>query len=742
MALTTPVEDPLTNNGAYGTQEIQIIEWGHPMTRSKHKINKRGFLTRLAKDESGNFLIMTAAAVLPLTFLIGGAVDSSRAYMVKERLQNACDAGVLAGRRSMTTTTFTNDAKERAKQMFNFNYHPGTNATEEITFTTTGSANGEISGTASAKMPTAMMQIIGVTEMNLTVSCNADLQIPNIDTMMVLDVTGSMNDCPNNDSPGENACTSTNNKISSLRTSVRNFYTTLQTSAASSPNSILRYGFVPYDVATNGSDLFAQNPNESQIPTSKLTSNWTYESRVANFNTPMQVDEIQATGTPVISFETFTKPNNHIVTSSLPSSPPSGATPMSFNDCTGLTSSSEGYVNNLAFIIDGGPDKNTKFTPNPSGAVLYLANGNYTTTQPTTANTFQKITYEITIDPNTWLNRSATVSTEYKTCTRKKTVQNFSKVKKTIGYGFTNWVYKPESYDVSYYKNKQNLQYASNINSSTAFTTVAGEYSPQQLVSKLSAGSFTTSNAVWSGCLEEPTTVAASSFSPIPSGAFDLQYNNPGNNNDTYWRPMLANLGYARPSATAISSTNFTGLPSGTSQTAPTCPSSTMRNLNVVSQAFVNQYVTTLQPGSNTYHDIGMAWGLRLLSPNGMFQSRNRIGTNGSQISRHIIFMTDGELVTSDDRYSAWGYEKTSKRVGTSSSVSNAARHALRFQALCDSARNEGISVWVIAFGTAMTNNLSTCADPGRAFTANNATELNTRFQTIAESIADLRLTK
>jgi hypothetical protein len=69
-------------------------------------------------------------------------------------------------------------------------------------------------------------------------------------------------------------------------------------------------------------------------------------------------------------------------------------------------------------------------------------------------------------------------------------------------------------------------------------------------------------------------------------------------------------------------------------------------------------------------------------------------------------------------------------------------RHARRFQALCDAARAQGLSVWVIAFGTAITSNLTSCADPGRAYTAADSAQLITRFQQIASDIADLRLTQ
>ena len=45
------------------------------------------------------------------------------------------------------------------------------------------------------------------------------------------------------------------------------------------------------------------------------------------------------------------------------------------------------------------------------------------------------------------------------------------------------------------------------------------------------------------------------------------------------------------------------------------------------------------------------------------------------------------------------------------------------------------------AFGTTLTQNLTNCASPGRAFQANDSATLNARFQEIAQKIAALRLT-
>jgi hypothetical protein len=62
-----------------------------------------GLLARLLRDGAGNTLAMVAAALLPLIGLLGGGIDMGRGYLSQSRLQQACDAGVLAARKRLGT---------------------------------------------------------------------------------------------------------------------------------------------------------------------------------------------------------------------------------------------------------------------------------------------------------------------------------------------------------------------------------------------------------------------------------------------------------------------------------------------------------------------------------------------------------------------------------------------------------------------------------------------------------------
>ena len=69
--------------------------------------------------------MLCAFALIPLMGMIGGALDMSRAYLVKSRLQNACDSAVLGGRRAMSGTTFDTTARQSADRFFALNFATG-----------------------------------------------------------------------------------------------------------------------------------------------------------------------------------------------------------------------------------------------------------------------------------------------------------------------------------------------------------------------------------------------------------------------------------------------------------------------------------------------------------------------------------------------------------------------------------------------------------------------------------------
>lgn len=242
---------------------------------------------------------------------------------------------------------------------------------------------------------------------------------------------------------------------------------------------------------------------------------------------------------------------------------------------------------------------------------------------------------------------------------------------------------------------------------------------------------------IWNGCIEEAETVNVANFNPVPAGAFDLDINLIPANEAQRWKPALPEAIWSRPSPNIVVTTaeNYT-------RPGRSCANPSFR-LADISRPQLQTFVDSLSAQGNTYHDIGMIWGARLISPNGLFAAANNSAPNGDPISRHIVFMTDGLLEPSLTIYGMYGVERMDRRITTDgNSTRQRERHEARFQAACRAAKNENISVWVVAFGTTLTQSLRDCASPGRAYEASNSTQLEAAFQEIAQKIAALRLTQ
>ena len=81
-----------------------------------------------------------------------------------------------------------------------------------------------------------------------------------------------------------------------------------------------------------------------------------------------------------------------------------------------------------------------------------------------------------------------------------------------------------------------------------------------------------------------------------------------------------------------------------------------------------------------------------------------------------MIFMTDGEMNADNLVYSSYGIEFHDKRT-TADGASNAdSIHNSRFLAVCQATKAKGIRVWVIAFASALTTTLQSCASDKSAF--------------------------
>lgn len=615
---------------------------------------------KLLRDQRGNTMFLTAAAVVPLIGFVGSAVDIGRAYMAELRLQQACDAGVLAGRRSMAGGTYDSVAQAEANKMFNFNYPDDSYGSHGVGFTSEASGASDVTGTASAVLPTALMHIFGKSEFDLSVNCTAKLEISNVDVMLVLDVTGSMSRANGSD---------TVTKIEGLRTAAIDFFGTL--TDADIGDGRLRFGVVPYSSSVNvGQILLAKNAgwlaDEVELPSRTPKTKIVY--------TTTDFDESNIVDTP--NADVFDKDLGKCK-----GGLPADTTPQPGEPNANLT---EQYVD---------------------------AEGNRTSY------------YDVERTYSYYKYKQFTSNGQ---CREGRWIASFKRTSKTTVTETPTkvfddkYIYENRSFDT------RPLKAGSTIQSDTGDK----------------AALATTS---WAGCIIERGTTKFGPTETAPADAYDMDIDLiPTSDPETQWKLFLPSVTYDRGQETPFTSSsdykNF--VEKGGDYAA--CPVPAM-NLTVMTKAdagtFAN-YINSLQPKGYTYHDAGMAWGARLMSPTGLFASENATADNGRPISRHIIFMTDGEMMTPRSNLSHQGQESSMPRIGATSDDNAISRHNNRFVQLCKAARDRGITIWVVSFGVGSNSNLNKCASSGQAYEADDSEELNENFQSIARQISKLRLSQ
>ncbi len=231
-------------------------------------------LARILSDTRGNALMITAIAIFPILAMIGSGVDISRAYMVKGRLQQACDSSALAIRRSMLGNNLTLADRTEGRKFFNFNFPKGSLNTNNLTYSAQLlQGTNEISIYAATKMPNMVMMAFGFEDQEISVNCKAAQGFVNNDIVMVLDTSGSMEEYVGSDV-----------KIEALRSAIISFYDALKPAqtALEAKGLRLRYSFVSYSAHVNVGRLI-YDINESYIRNpSPFRTEETSESQIAD----------------------------------------------------------------------------------------------------------------------------------------------------------------------------------------------------------------------------------------------------------------------------------------------------------------------------------------------------------------------------------------------------------------------------------------------------------------------------
>lgn len=279
--------------------------------KGEGKLRDGAFLTRLRRDKRGNVIAVMAMSLIPVSALAGSAVDMARLYVVKARLQQACDAGALAGRKFMKEgdgTTLDADAKKHAETFFGNNFKQGWMGTKTVTFVPTKTSSNRVTGAAAATVPMSIMKMFAVGDVALNVTCEARFDIADTDVIFVLDTTGSMACAPGDDTTtctnyvnsaaeisysrpsasaknvtlgyagttGWKVTEKSGSRIAALRKAVIEFHKAM--AAAKQPTTKVRYGFVTYTSTVNaGAAIMAMSPG--YMVGGSGTATWTYQTR-------------------------------------------------------------------------------------------------------------------------------------------------------------------------------------------------------------------------------------------------------------------------------------------------------------------------------------------------------------------------------------------------------------------------------------------------------------------------------
>jgi Putative Flp pilus-assembly TadE/G-like len=638
--------------------------------------------SRLIADEGGNTLMLIAGMFLPLLAMVGSGIDISRAYLTKARLQSACDAGVLAARKSQTGPKATTESTAMGERYFSANYGDGAFGSYSISFDMAGQKNGQIDGVAMAKLDTGVMQVFGQERFDLSVNCSAIRDLSHTDVMFVLDTTGSML----NSNPGDSA-----NRFETMKEAVMGFHESLEATKSEDVN--LRYGFVPYAEMVNVGGI---------LPKSMMVDRWTYQSREAD-------GKETSTGT-----NSYSRNWRHV------------AGPAPAQSTSTYAPTSRWIPPRTGGEFGGGSSGYWQHDcPRPGDAVnVFDKNKLSERSEPFAGPPVGTRTIQVfreTWDGTTYQSHYNGSQCVLTTTTYDDSIHEFEWVTDPTEDTDHFWRYKPVEYDVK---------------------DLIGGGPGSSMVAKI-GNDHTDRTVTWHGCIEERDTVTTDDFNPIPSEAFDLDIDSkPTNDPRTQWRPAMPELIFRRPNVDEVrTDANHANLADSWSGAARMCPAPAKR-LSAMSALEVELYLDSLVAQGGTHHDIGILWGARLISPSGIFS-----GDNSGPQSRHIIFMTDGQVETNVYSHDSYGYPWLDRRrlPFPNTDPTDAKLNELvekRFLAICESARARGLTIWSIAFGTTLSPAMEACSGSNRAFQASDAGELEHAFKKIAGGIARLRLTQ
>ncbi len=217
------------------------------------------FSLDLMQDKRGSVMILAAFSIIILVALMMGVLTISQVSLAKRQLQSACDASVLATRKAFSQPAEFNQATLEGQKYFAISFPHGAYGNQSAQITLTLVDAYEVKGEARATLENLAGFAGGAATRDITASCAARMDLPNLDVMFAFDTTLSMI----NTDPGESL-----SRIDGARAAVMDFYD--KAMQFKSPDVRVRIGFVP----------FSENVNVGRLLRKEwMVDQWTYQSR-------------------------------------------------------------------------------------------------------------------------------------------------------------------------------------------------------------------------------------------------------------------------------------------------------------------------------------------------------------------------------------------------------------------------------------------------------------------------------
>lgn len=211
-------------------------------------------MKKFLKNTSGNVMIATALLMVPLMLSAGAAVDYSQLARKKTKLQSVVDSAALAVARDLQTST-QGEIELKVENFLKINLSEEQYSEIADFSVKIPNAKQRVTVTVNSSHPATLMRIAGINTFSYSPSSTVGAPTVNIEIMLVLDTTGSMQ----------------GNKIVELRASATNFVTELL-ELNTTPEKV-KIGIVPFsnyvNVGTNN-----RNADWINVPPNDGTNVW------------------------------------------------------------------------------------------------------------------------------------------------------------------------------------------------------------------------------------------------------------------------------------------------------------------------------------------------------------------------------------------------------------------------------------------------------------------------------------